>query len=304
MMNYLGFYLYVTSIEARKSNGFFIQAFCLIACGLCLGAATTFRGNGLLSGLVLAVEALELAYGIVMTRSLGWRIIRLSMVILGGTTMALAAVVPQYRAYLDYCLPTKQRPWCSQWAPSIYAWVQSEYWCDMFTYSPFVSPFTDRCRNVGLFHYWTWSNLPLFLLAFPMLLILFTSSIWSWQIKADQPQERSSKATNTERGSRPRSWLETSMAFPPHQANVLVRRLSIPQITLAALAFTTYHVQIITRLSSGYPVWYWWLAWCIYEDQGVSLAGLKVKPAPWIIRWMVLYAMIQGGLFASFLPPA
>lgn len=23
-----------------------------------------------------------------------------------------------------------------------------------------------------------------------------------------------------------------------------------------------------------------------------------------VIRWMVLYALIQGGLFASFLPPA
>ncbi|RJE25289.1 hypothetical protein PHISCL_02378 [Aspergillus sclerotialis] len=26
------------------------------------------------------------------------------------------------------------------------------------------------------------------------------------------------------------------------------------------MAFTSYHVQIINRISSGYPVWYWYIA--------------------------------------------
>ena len=81
-------------------------------------------------------------------------------------------------------------------------------------------------------------------------------------------------------------------------------RLAIPQIILATLALTIYHVQIITRLSSGYPVWYWWLASLILENRDTSLMGKKWSTACIISKWMVIYAIVQGGLFASFLPPA
>lgn len=68
--------------------------------------------------------------------------------------------------------------------------------------------------------------------------------------------------------------------------------LALPQLLLAILAFSTYHVQIISRIASGYPYWYIWMA---------MQKGSSVKTA---VRWMVLYALIQGGLYASFLPPA
>ena len=83
-----------------------------------------------------------------------------------------------------------------------------------------------------------------------------------------------------------------------------MQRLSIPQLILALLALTTYHVQIITRLSSGYPVWYWWLASAIVNKRDLVLLGRKWNVSRGIVRWMVLYALVQGGLFASFLPPA
>lgn len=73
--------------------------------------------------------------------------------------------------------------------------------------------------------------------------------------------------------------------------------LAIPQLVLALLALTSYHVQIITRISSGYPLWYIWLAARICSNS--SLGTSKA-----IFRWMVLYATIQAGLYASFLPPA
>lgn len=76
-----------------------------------------------------------------------------------------------------------------------------------------------------------------------------------------------------------------------------VRTLAAGQTLLAVLAITHYHVQVITRLSSGYPVWYWWVAGCLGDKkrQGWG-AGIAM--------FMVIYAGIQGGLFASFLPPA
>ena len=81
--------------------------------------------------------------------------------------------------------------------------------------------------------------------------------------------------------------------------------LAIPQSVLALLALTTYHVQIITRLSSSYPVWYWWLAHVVIEERKQVLAPRNpVKVGIVIMRWMVIYVIVQGGLFASFLPPA
>jgi phosphatidylinositol glycan class V len=63
------------------------------------------------------------------------------------------------------------------------------------------------------------------------------------------------------------------------------------------LAITSYHVQIINRLSSGYIAWYWWIASAILSEEKKGL-GLGV------VGFFVMYAGIQGGLFASFLPPA
>ena len=78
----------------------------------------------------------------------------------------------------------------------------------------------------------------------------------------------------------------------------------LPQLVLVILALTSYHIQIITRLSSGYVVWYWWLAHIMVEYQHLDLFGRKWNVSKAVVRWMVMYALVQGGLFASFLPPA
>lgn len=78
---------------------------------------------------------------------------------------------------------------------------------------------------------------------------------------------------------------------------VVVRSMVFAQVMIVALAFTSYHVQIITRLSSGYPAWYWWVAACLRSPKTRGMgSGLVV--------FMVMYASIQAVLFASFLPPA
>ena len=148
-------------------------------------------------------------------------------------------------------------------------------------------------RGVGFLNYWTLSNIPLFILATPMLSILVCSSIWTlrrWsspEMSADKKKGKSA---------------EIDLPLRINQAIAL--RLAIPQIILAILALTVYHVQIVTRLSSGYPVWYWWLASLILENRDTSLMGKKWSTACIISKWMVIYAIVQGGLFASFLPPA
>jgi phosphatidylinositol glycan class V len=86
-------------------------------------------------------------------------------------------------------------------------------------------------------------------------------------------------------------------AKPAESARLLslVRSAAAAQVLLAVLAATTYHVQIITRISSGYPLWHWWLAALLMRGE---------KTGSHVVTFVVMYASIQGVLFASFLPPA
>lgn len=149
--------------------------------------------------------------------------------------------------------------------------------------------------------YWTLSNLPLFMLAMPMLYILLHSGAWAWKtstVEKDHCAQDSpivGQAENIQSASiHHNSPMQKDMAI----------RIALPQVTLAVVALTTYHVQIISRLSSGYPIWYWWLASLIVGDQTNDTPGRKLNAAKLITTWMIMYAIIQGGLFASFLPPA
>lgn len=81
-------------------------------------------------------------------------------------------------------------------------------------------------------------------------------------------------------------------------------RLALPQLLLAVLALFVYNVQIITRLSSGYPLWYIWVAEHVVFPVEPASKGKSLMKSSLIFRFMIMYAIIQGGLFASFLPPA
>lgn len=142
--------------------------------------------------------------------------------------------------------------------------------------------------------YWTISNIPLFLLAAPMLYIMARAASLAIAGRCDgnlakeigKPEERSSKTDATDELANKRR-------------DALLFRLALPQLTLALLALTTFHVQIITRISSGYPLWYLVLAREITDED-----MKRTRFTEWTVRWMVMYALIQGVLFASFLPPA
>jgi phosphatidylinositol glycan class V len=119
------------------------------------------------------------------------------------------------------------------------------------------------------------SNLPLFILAAPMLAVLSKSGVEQLTTGRRVPV-----ADNPAESGRLLS---------------LIRSGAAAQVLLALLTLTTYHVQIITRISSGYPLWYFWLARCLNGRE---------KTGSHLVMFMVMYASIQGVLFASFLPPA
>lgn len=141
------------------------------------------------------------------------------------------------------------------------------------------------------------SNIPLFILAAPTLALFLVSA-------------RAALLDNFSRiFGLPSAGVDDNLT-PKQKADVAFKdsicyRFAFPQLALAGLALTTFHVQIVTRLSSGYPLWYLFTASLIYKagkDKGIGR-----KQPIWstlIVRWMVMYALIQGVLFAGFLPPA
>jgi phosphatidylinositol glycan class V len=148
----------------------------------------------------------------------------------------------------------------------------------------------DNDRNNGFLRYWTLSNLPLFLLAAPMLTILVVSGVD--QLKP-LPELWRQSLTTKKTGDKKKPAESDQLA----RLNTLVFSAAAAQLVLALLTFTTSHVQIIPRISSGYPLWYLWLAKQLTTQEGKVVGGR-------IVTFMVIYAAVQGALFASFLPPA
>ncbi|CRG84749.1 phosphatidylinositol glycan, class V [Talaromyces islandicus] len=259
-LNLTGLYVYSSAILAEQTKSWTRRDLNFVLAGVLFAGATLTRSNGILSGALFAYDAVLGAVE-VLTRGLSFGVIRrTAFVVLGGSIVALGMIVPQYIAFKAYCLDSHSaRPWCERLLPSIYSWVQVEYW------------------NNGFLTYWTVSNLPLFLLAAPILTIMFYSALVAVRGQLGQ----SSSAC----------W----SPVPGHTAlrQSLVLRLAIPQGILAVMALTNLHVQIINRICSGYPVWYWFLA----ALGDVRTFGVGVKA-------MALYAGIQAVLFGSFLPPA
>ncbi|KKA27043.1 hypothetical protein TD95_003952 [Thielaviopsis punctulata] len=235
--------------------------------GVLLGLATACRSNGLLYGLVFALDLLEALSGFASAPSKVRALVSLIATGLAGVFVGLGSLLPQLAGYRHFCQNTlgDAPEWCDYLVPSIYNHVQSRYW------------------NVGFLRYWTPGNIPLFALAAPMLYILVVSS------------HQTLSASPTTKTSR-------SVCCPAEKSpySTFVKSLALGQVILAFLALTSYHVQIITRLASGYPLWYIWTAEQLSSSKDVArmLTGRK------IVSYMVAYALIQGLLYVSFLPPA
>ncbi|GAO13372.1 hypothetical protein UVI_02013820 [Ustilaginoidea virens] len=100
----------------------------IVAAGTSIGLATTFRSNGLTSGLLFAGEALRRVVALINSPSPS-RLLSLATPVLGGLCVASGSVVPQVLAWVRYCQSSDvSRPWCDTTFPSIYTFVQDHYW--------------------------------------------------------------------------------------------------------------------------------------------------------------------------------
>ncbi|KAL5353485.1 ER membrane glycoprotein subunit of the GPI transamidase complex-like protein [Pseudogymnoascus australis] len=265
----------VGAVSSRKQDGFVVLA------GVTLGFATTVRSNALLNGIVFAEEAVLVAWSVRKGLSVQ-KIRRLAAVGVGGCCIAVGFLLPQYIAYQEYCSSASPRPWCLGLVPSIYTFVQEHYW------------------DVGFLRYWKVSNIPLFLLAAPALVILLCSGLRTVDLISRETTRPSHKVDHYKVTPAERALSQRTIR--------LLRSMAYPQLVLAVLAVTNYHVQIITRLASASPVWYLWLAHSLVDaGQADGKAKASGRWSGWengVVMYMVMYGLIQAVLFASFLPPA
>lgn len=275
---FLGVLFYVRAQEPEQptQQSTLATATWTILSGFCFALSTLFRSNGLLNGTIFLFDALTSLRTCLTAPSVS-NVVHLLSAIIAGGFIAVGFALPQAVAYLEYCTPEPTRPWCSYTIPSIYSWVQKHYW------------------NVGFLAYWTPNNIPLFLLAAPMLAVLLITAV----AVLLEPQALLARiggpADSSEEGQRK---LFTHV----------MRQLAVPQIILALMAVTSFHVQIINRISSGCVLWYVVLAILMDGQSGTSRSGLlgvlEGKRTELAVKAMAAYAIVQGGLYAAFLPPA
>ena len=80
--------------------------------------------------------------------------------------------------------------------------------------------------------------------------------------------------------------------------------LALPQLVLAVMAITSFHVQIVNRIASAYPTWYVMVATWLRDSKIARETNNISQLSQWFVRGIVVYAVIQGMMFANFLPPA
>ncbi|KAL8725380.1 MAG: hypothetical protein Q9166_007396 [cf. Caloplaca sp. 2 TL-2023] len=133
-LNFVGFYLYASNLQAHRESYPNLRDASVLLSGLSFGLATTFRSNGLLSGLLFCFD---IAQSITALRSdvqagkIGSNLRRVLFLVIAGILMAIGSCFPQYLAYREYCIDAKlehRALWCTHRIPSIYSWVQSHYW--------------------------------------------------------------------------------------------------------------------------------------------------------------------------------
>ena len=131
-LNFAGYYFYAKAMLRHGEETENQSDALILLSGVVFGIATTFRGNGLLSGLLLVWDALACGTRILRFTNVAYDVRHLLIVSISGFLMACIAIVPQYLAYDEYCVrgsaDSDKRPWCSHWPPSIYTWVQRHYW--------------------------------------------------------------------------------------------------------------------------------------------------------------------------------
>jgi phosphatidylinositol glycan class V len=200
--------------------------------------------------------------------------------ILSAIILALVSVSPsiayQYVAYRVFCREViSTRPaWCNNNLPSIYNHVQLKYW------------------DVGFLRYWTPAQIPNFVLAAPVLTLLFVFCIH--HLTTVMPalfDDASMISLGLQSERRPHMLRHPGKPFlrrsiTPHAAHAVI---------LSVILLFSAHVQIVLRFAAALPVVYWAGAWLVLDHPTWGHA--------WV-TYSIVWGTVSVVLWAAFLPPA
>lgn len=168
-----------------------------------------------------------------------------------------------YIAYAIFCKSaTDDIPsWCAHSLPCIYTYSQSRYW------------------NVGFLRYWSFSQIPNFIVAAP-LFFLIADFVMAYARHHLSSSSRNPIATD-----------RTPISF----YNISLLPHLIHSVILFCMLLVSAHTQIILRLAPSMPIIFWAAAHLIARR--ATLGQLWVT-------WCTVWGIASIILWASFLPPA
>ncbi|KAM4872735.1 GPI mannosyltransferase 2 isoform 2-T2 [Thomomys bottae] len=242
------------------------------ASGLLFTLASGVRANGLVNVGFLLHSQCRGFFSSFMVLSPTRQLVKLmASVCLSVLALSLPFALFQYYAYTQFCLPGSPRsipeplvqlavdkgyrttegnlpPWCSWDLPLIYSYIQDVYW------------------NVGFLRYFELKQVPNFLLAAPMA-ILVASAIWTYV--TTHPWLCLTLGLQRSRDKTPHP------GFLSPQVFVYLVHAAV----LLLFGGLCMHVQVLTRfLGSSTPVVYWFAAHLL-QDKEPLLRSLETAPA-------------------------
>jgi GPI mannosyltransferase 2 len=171
--------------------------------------------------------------------------------------------------------------WCKQRLPLSYQYVQHVYW------------------NIGMFSYWTWKQLPNFLLAMPVF-ILVSYCIYQWyrRVEVELWKEKFHFLFNENHRNNDKSHWLTRKVFLPHVVYTAF-------LSLFALIFM--HIQVATRfLFSSGPFLYLICAdrvqhYSVSKRSLIEMLSL-LRNDRYLFYYCFIYILVGICLFSNFLP--
>jgi GPI mannosyltransferase 2 len=287
--------MYLCTLSAVRSHG---DAVAVVGAAICFLFGGATRSNGILSVMFLVwAVACALRTGPLTNQTAKiWRwLFWIPLLLACSCLVCLPYFVFQWFGYFTYCAsppywlhnlagvagipfpaaPTYPlRPWCSaaSFVPSMYAFVQSEYW------------------GVGLFKYFQLKQIPQFLLAAPMLILASVAASLYFKLYFDvivgEARElllaitlfpvtgsASASATSSQSASLSiqardahatsisgRAWGRT---HAEENRMRVVQKTVLPFVAqwlgLSLIGVCFMHVQVVTRFVSSCPALYWFL---------------------------------------------
>lgn len=130
LLNFTGMYSYAAAHSNDNASQRWKRNALTILAGVLFGLGATVRSNGLLSGLIFVIDAFQSARSILYSSNFRVYLRDLCVTVMAGILLGFGTIIPQHLAYMEYCSTSggDLRPWCASTVPSIYAWVQKQYW--------------------------------------------------------------------------------------------------------------------------------------------------------------------------------